>query len=76
MSDHNLLELLLFYSIPRVDTNETAHRLLETFGSLEGVFRADLLKLTSVIGVGENNNFGHPNSDVLNRLEELRYKSL
>lgn len=53
MSDHNLLELLLFYSVPRVDTNETAHRLLETFGSLEGVLKADHLALMSVNGVGE-----------------------
>ena len=53
LSDHNLLELLLFYSIPRVDTNETAHRLLETFGSLEGVFKADINTLMSVSGVGE-----------------------
>ena len=28
------------------------------------------------IGVGENNKFGHPNDDVLNRLEELRDKNL
>ena len=30
----------------------------------------------AVIGVGENNKFGHPNSDVLNRLNKLRYKNL
>lgn len=53
MSDHNLLELLLFFSIPRVDTNESAHRLLETFGSLEGVLKADHIALTSVNGIGE-----------------------
>ena len=29
MADHELLELALFYAIPRRDTNETAHRLLE-----------------------------------------------
>ena len=34
--DHQLLELLLFYAIPRCDTNETAHRLLKRFGSLQG----------------------------------------
>ena len=28
-----------------------------------------------LIGVGKDNNFGHPNSDILNRLNELRYKS-
>ena len=53
MSDHNLLELLMFYSIPRVDTNETAHRLLETFGSLENVLKADYVNLLAVNGVGE-----------------------
>ena len=26
MADHELLELALFYAIPRRDTNETAHR--------------------------------------------------
>lgn len=32
--DHQILELLLFYAIPRKDTNELAHRLLNEFGSL------------------------------------------
>ena len=40
MPDHNLLELLLFYSIPRKDTNEIAHRLIAAFGSLSRVFDA------------------------------------
>ncbi len=31
MEDHQLLELLLFYAIPRQDTNETAHRLIQRF---------------------------------------------
>ena len=37
-ADHELLEMLLYYAIPRRDTNELAHRLLERFGSLQGVF--------------------------------------
>lgn len=40
MADHELLELALFYAIPRRDTNETAHRLLEQFGSLDRVLTA------------------------------------
>lgn len=36
--DHQILELLLFYSIPRRDTNEIAHRLLKKFGTLEAIF--------------------------------------
>ena len=35
----NALELLLCYAIPRRDTNELAHRLLDAFGSLSGVFQ-------------------------------------
>ncbi len=51
---HNMLELLLFYSIPRRDTNEIAHRLVSRFGSLSGVFDAPPEELCQVEGVGEN----------------------
>lgn len=51
--DHNVLELLLFYSIPMKDTNEEAHALINTFGSLSGVFDASYEELCSVKGVGE-----------------------
>ena len=50
----NALELLLCYAIPRRDTNELAHRLLDTFGSLSGVFQASMQELTSIPGIGEN----------------------
>lgn len=50
--DHVLLEMLLFYSIPRKDTNETAHRLINTFGSLSAVFEAGQEELTAVEGIG------------------------
>ena len=30
----------------------------------------------ALIGVGENNKFGHPNAKVIERLESMRYKSL
>ncbi len=52
-SPHNVLEMLLFYSIPRADTNEIAHRLIERFGSLAAVFDAPESELTKVTGVGE-----------------------
>lgn len=54
ISDVNLLEYLLFYSIPRKDTNEIAHRLLDAFGSLNGVFNATYDQLLDVEGMGEN----------------------
>ena len=43
----------MFYSIPRVDTNETAHRLLNRFGTLDGVFKADIDSIAAVNGIGE-----------------------
>lgn len=52
--DHNILELLLFFTIPRVDTNETAHALLRQFGSLSSVLEASPEELQKVPGVGEN----------------------
>ena len=54
MPAHNLLELLLFYSIPRKDTNELAHRLIDTFGSLSRVFDASYEQLLEVEGIGES----------------------
>lgn len=51
---HNVLEFLLFYSIPRRDTNEIAHRLIEKFGSLGAVFDADIEELKAVEDIGEN----------------------
>lgn len=51
---HNILELLLFFSIPRRDTNEIAHTLINEFGSLSSVFDAPFEDLLSVKGVGKN----------------------
>lgn len=50
--DHELLELVLFYSIPRKNTNEVAHSLLNRFGSVKGVLDANIEALTEVEDVG------------------------
>lgn len=49
-----VLELLLFYAVSRQDTNPIAHRLIERFGSLSGVFGASFQELCQVEGVGEH----------------------
>lgn len=53
-SDHEVLELILFYAIPRRDVNELSHRLVETFGSYKAVFDADYEDLCAVEGIGQN----------------------
>jgi DNA repair protein RadC len=52
--DHQVLELLLFQAIPRVDTNPIAHTLIKRFGSLSAVLEADPHDLESVEGVGRS----------------------
>ena len=49
---HNVLELMLFYALPRRDTNVIAHRLLEEFGSFSEVLDASVEELESVEGMG------------------------
>ena len=49
-----ILELLLFYSVPRRDTNPIAHALLDRFGTLARVLDAPMDQLTKVEGVTEN----------------------
>ncbi|MBQ7330037.1 MAG: hypothetical protein IJX01_09090 [Oscillospiraceae bacterium] len=48
-----VLELLLFYCIPRKDTNPIAHRLLDQFGSLTAVLEASPEELEKVEGISE-----------------------
>lgn len=56
MHEHQLLELLLTYAIPRRDTNPIAHRLLDksAFGSLWEVLSAGPKELMAVEGIGES----------------------
>ena len=53
-SDVQVLELLLFYCIPRQDTNPIAHSLLERFGSLSQVLEAPAEELCKVPGIGQS----------------------
>jgi len=53
-SDHEILELLLFYAVPRRDTNPLAHAILNEYKSLANVFDADTHDLAKIPGVGEN----------------------
>ncbi len=51
-SPHEVLEMLLFYAIPRKDVNPIAHRLINRFGSLSGVLDAPVEQIEAVEGMG------------------------
>ncbi len=51
---HNILELILFFAIPRIDTNLIAHRLIKAFRTLSGVFDASFGDLEKIEGVGKS----------------------
>lgn len=53
-SDHEILELLLGYAIGQKDTNPLAHRLVDTFGNLQGVLDADKSELLKQEQVGDH----------------------
>ncbi len=53
-AEHEILEFLLFFSIPRCDTNPLAHRLLDKYNTLANVLDADPASLAQVPGMGEN----------------------
>ncbi len=51
--EHELLEALLFYTIPVSDTNPLAHRIINTFGSVSAAMQADINELMKIRGVGK-----------------------
>ena len=53
MPDYELLELILFRSIPRRDVKPLARQLLDTFGDFNRVVTASPERLASVKGIGE-----------------------
>ena len=54
MEQHEILEMLLFYAIPRRDTNQLAHRLLDRYGSFAKVCDAPVDELQRDFGLSES----------------------
>ena len=53
LADHELLEMLLYGTIPRGNTNEIAHKLLNEFGSFSNLIEAEPHEITKTAGIGE-----------------------
>ncbi len=67
---HNLLEFILFYSVPRRDTLDLAHRLMEHFGSFAAVLEAPYEELLGIEGVTANT------ADLLTALPQIARRYL
>jgi DNA repair protein RadC len=52
LAEHEALEYVLFFAIPRQDTNPIAHALMEHFGSFANVLEAAEDELCTVPGIG------------------------
>lgn len=53
-TEHELLEMLLYYSLPRKNTNEIAHELIHNFGDLKDVLEATPDELMQISGIKES----------------------
>lgn len=52
LADHEMLEMVLFLALPRVDTKPIAHRLLARFGDFASVIAASPRDIAGVEGMG------------------------
>lgn len=51
LSEHEFVEMLLFYALPRKNTNEIAHLLVNEFGGLRGILDADVESIAKIKGI-------------------------
>ena len=70
LPDYELLELILFTIIPRQDVKPLAKKLLQQFGSLSDVMRAQQEELCAVSGISQTA------ATALKSMEELSYRLL
>lgn len=54
LSVYQQMEYILFYVLPRIDTTDIAHRLIDAFGSIDGVLEAPASQLKKIEGLGHD----------------------
>jgi len=76
LPDYELLELLLTYSLPRVDTKPIAKALLHKFGTIINVFQQSNERLQGIQGIGPNTiTFLRIVQDCLTRCMEIQVEN-
>ena len=50
-AEHEVLEMVLDFCVPRVDLNSLSHRLIERFGGINAIFEADEAQIIQKGGV-------------------------
>jgi hypothetical protein len=76
LPDYELLELLLTYSIPRINTKPIAKALLHKFGTIVNVFEQPNERLEEIQGIGPNTiTFFRVFQDCLTRCMEVQIES-
>lgn len=54
---HEILEMLLYYSVKRADTNALAHKMINSFGSFHALLDASVQEIMDTCGVSESTAF-------------------
>ena len=73
---HQVLELLLYYVIPQRDTNDIAHKLIDRFGSVEGVLNASVDELQEIAWIKQEASTYLKLFDALERYRRLNSNSV
>lgn len=77
LQEHEILEVLLYFVIPRQNTNGIAHELIDACGNLREVFRTEPEKLKTLEGVGDRTaNFLKTIGLILERILSCRMSDL
>ena len=53
-NEHEIMEIILYSCLPRVNTNETAHLLINKFGSIKNCLKSPVSELKKIKGIGES----------------------
>jgi DNA repair protein RadC len=76
LPDYELLELLLTYSLPRIDTKPIAKALLHKFGTIVNIFQHPSERLAEIQGIGPNTtSFFRVFQDCLTRCMEVQVEN-